>query len=47
MFDWGHSYVCDGIADEEFGRYMRLMHRAMVRMLQMAALVMAMPHRCR
>ena len=27
MFDWGHTYACDGIADQEFGRYMRLMHR--------------------
>ena len=27
MFDWAHCYVSDGIADEEFGRFMRAMHR--------------------
>ena len=29
MYDWGHCYVCDGIADHEFGMYMKVMHTAM------------------
>ena len=28
MWDWGHVYVCDGIADVEFGLFMQTMHKA-------------------
>ena len=27
MFDWGHTYVCDGLADGEFGDFMQIMTR--------------------
>jgi uncharacterized protein (UPF0332 family) len=26
MWDWGHCYVCDGLADVEFGAFMKHMH---------------------
>ena len=28
MFDWVHTYVCDGLGDNEFGVFMKRMHRA-------------------
>lgn len=28
MFDWAHCYVCDGLADEEWGRFMKAMSSA-------------------
>ena len=27
MFDWGHTYVCDGLGDTEFGMCMQVLHR--------------------
>ena len=26
MYDWAHVYVNDGVADEEFGRCMKVLH---------------------
>ena len=27
MYDWAHGYICDGVADSEFGSFMQNMHR--------------------
>lgn len=31
MYDWAHCYLCDGLADVEFGMFMKQMHAARTR----------------
>ena len=31
MYDWAHTYVCDGVADQEFGAFMKVMHASITK----------------